>query len=193
MMDTIPVFASTVCNKVEGVQVHRIQDATTRRLPFQRKIGATLDREAFARGVGEGWLRHVGLGESLHFVAHYLGLPFDRWEESIEPVIASTAMTCGIGAIPAGHAAGVLQLATGYRGSTPVVQLVFQAAIGQANPHDRVVITGEPNLDLTFTGGVHGDVATSAMTLNAIQSLLAAPPGLHTSATVPLLRLARGG
>jgi hypothetical protein len=31
------------------------------------------------------------------------------------------------------------------------------------------------------------------MTLNAIQSLLAAPPGLHTSATVPLLRLARGG
>ncbi|MCE2925572.1 MAG: hypothetical protein LW822_09000 [Phycisphaeraceae bacterium] len=193
MMDTIPVFASTVCNKVERVQVHRIQDATTRRLPFQRKIGATLDREAFARGVGEGWLRHVGLGESLHFVAHYLGLPFDRWEESIEPVIASTAMTCGIGAIPAGHAAGVSQLATGYRGSTPVVQLVFQAAIGQANPHDRVVITGEPNLDLTFTGGVHGDVATSAMTLNAIQSLLAAPPGLHTSATVPLLRLARGG
>lgn len=191
MMDTIPVFATTVCNKVSSIEVHRIQDATTRRLPFQKKIGATLDRVAFAKGVSDGWLRHVGLGESLHFVAHYLGLPFDRWEESIEPVIATGPMASGLGPIPAGHACGVLQLATGYQASNPVIRMVFQAAIGQANPHDRVVVKGEPNLDLTFSGGVHGDIATSAMTLNAIQSLMAAPPGLHTSATVPLLRLAR--
>lgn len=191
MMDTIPVFATTVCNKVHSVEVFRIQDATTRRLPFQKKIGATLSAEQFAKGVSDGWLRHVGLGESLHFVAHYLGLPFDRWEESIEPVIAKGAMTCGLGPIAAGQACGVRQVATGWQGSKAVITMTFQAAIGQVNPHDRVVVHGEPNLDLTFSGGVHGDIATSAMTLNAIQSLLAAPAGLHTSATVPLLRLAR--
>ncbi len=193
MMDTIPVFVTAVCNKVQAVEVHRIQDATTRRIPFQKKIGATLDDAAFAKGISDGWLRHVGLGESLHFVAHYLGLPFERWEESIEPVKAEKAMTCGLGPIAVGRAAGVRQVAAGYRGKEAVIKMVFQAAIGQADPMDRVIIRGEPGLDVVFKGGVHGDIATSAMTLNAIQSLLAAPPGLHTSATVPLLRMARGG
>jgi 4-hydroxy-tetrahydrodipicolinate reductase len=191
MMDTIPVFATSVCNKVHRVEVFRIQDATTRRLPFQKKIGATLSPDAFLQGVADGWLRHVGLGESLHFVAHYLGLPFDRWEESIEPVIAEREMKCGLGAIAKGHACGVKQVATGWQGDKAAITMTFVAAIGQSSPHDRVVVHGEPNLDLTFTGGVHGDIATSAMTLNAVQSLIAAPAGLHTSATVPLLRLAR--
>lgn len=195
MMDTIPVFCTSVCHKVHSVEVHRIQDATTRRIPFQKKIGATLDDAAFAKGISDGWLRHVGLGESLHFVAHYLGLPFDRWEESIEPVKATKDTTCGLGPIPAGRAVGVRQVAKGYRGKEAVITMVFQAAIGQSDPRpqDRVIIKGEPVLDVVFEGGVHGDVATSAMTLNAIQSLLAAPPGLHTSATVPLLRMMRGG
>jgi 4-hydroxy-tetrahydrodipicolinate reductase len=191
MMDTIPVFVTAVCSKVHSVEVHRIQDATTRRLPFQKKIGATLDRAAFDAGVRAGWLRHVGLGESLHFVAHYLGLPFERWEESIEPVIADAPTACGIGPIAAGCALGVRQVATGWRGDDPVVRMVFQAAIGQADPMDRVIVRGEPELDVRFTGGVHGDIATSAMTLNAIGSLMMAPPGLHTSATVPLLRMQR--
>jgi hypothetical protein len=191
MMDTIPVFVTAVCNKATSVEVHRIQDATTRRLPFQKKIGATLSPQAFAQGVEAGWLRHVGLGESLHFVAHYLGLPFDRWEESIEPVLAQAPTSCGLGPIGAGCALGVRQVATGWRGTEPVIRMVFQAAIGQSDPHDRVIVRGEPALDVVFKGGVHGDIATSAMTLNALQSLMAAPPGLHTSATVPLIRLAR--
>jgi 4-hydroxy-tetrahydrodipicolinate reductase len=66
----------------------------------------------------------------------------------------------------------------------------FQAAIGQTGPHDRVVIEGEPRIDLRIEGGIHGDVATSAITLNAIDSLLESKPGLHTMATVPMVRCA---
>jgi hypothetical protein len=33
---------------------------------------------------------------------------------------------------------------------------------------------------------VHGDIATTAITLNTVRSLLAAPPGLHTMATLPV-------
>ncbi|MFT3686957.1 MAG: hypothetical protein QM783_18885 [Phycisphaerales bacterium] len=195
MMDTIPVFVTAVCGKVQSVEVHRIQDATPRRLPFQKKIGAGLDDVQFAQGIKDGWLRHVGLGESLHFVAHYLGLPFDDWNETIEPVKATTKLQCGLGTIEPGRAAGVRQVAVGTRAGKPVITMVFQAAIGQKDPapQDRVIIKGEPDVDVVFTGGVHGDIATSSMTLNALSSLLAAPPGLHTSATVPLLRFARGG
>ncbi len=195
MMDTIPVFVTAVCTKVSSVEVHRIQDASPRRVPFQKKIGAGLDDAQFAQGVKEGWLRHVGLGESLHFVAHYLGLPFDEWGETIEPIKATKSLQCGLGTIEPGRAAGVRQVAIGKRAGKPVITMVFQAAIGQTDPvpQDRVIISGEPSIDVVFTGGVHGDIATSAMTLNAIPSLLNAPPGLHTSATVPLLHIARGG
>jgi hypothetical protein len=190
LMDTLPVFATAVCKSVRSVHVWRIQDATTRRVPFQQKIGAGLDDQQFAAKIKDGSLRHVGLGESLHFISKYLGLGVTRWEESIEPVKAARDLTCALGPIPKGRSAGVRQVANGYAGDKKVITLEFQAAIGQDNPHDRVVIHGEPPLDLTLAGGVHGDIATSAITLNCIAPLLAAPPGLHTMATIPMGRFA---
>lgn len=192
LMDTLPVAASAVCRSVTKVRVWRVQDATTRRIPFQQKIGAGLDDAAFAAKVKDGSLRHVGLGESLHFVAKYLGLNIDQWDESIEPVKADRDLTCTLGPIPRGRAAGVRQVARGWaagdsKSAEPVVQLEFVAAIGQADPHDRVVLESEPPIDMTIRGGVHGDVATVAITLNAVGPLRAASPGLHTMATVPLV------
>ncbi len=184
LMDALPVVLSGVCRSVKGVEVWRVQDATTRRIPFQRKIGATLDLEAFEQRRVAGSLRHVGLGESLHLLAASLGLPLERWEESLEPVIATEDLECGLGSIPAGHAAGVRQVAVGHGPEGALVRLVFQAAIGQRDPHDRVRLDGEPPLDLRIQGGVHGDVATSAVLLNAIPALLEAQPGLHTMVSI---------
>lgn len=191
LMDALPVFASAVCRSVTRVQVWRIQDATTRRVPFQQKIGAGLDDESFRARVAAGTLRHVGLGESMHFVAHQLGLNIDRWDESIEPVKAERDLTCALGAIPRGRAAGVRQVGRGWaRGAPasaePVIRLEFQAAIGQHDPHDRVLLTSEPPIDLVLKGGVHGDLATVAIAINCVAPLLAAEPGLHTMATIPL-------
>ena len=42
LMDYIPSVLSTVSQKVDRVIVTRIQDASTRRIPFQQKIGAGL-------------------------------------------------------------------------------------------------------------------------------------------------------
>ncbi|MCC6321159.1 MAG: dihydrodipicolinate reductase [Phycisphaerales bacterium] len=191
LMDTLPVFASAVCRSVRGVHVWRIQDATTRRIPFQQKIGAGLDDAAFAEKVRSGALRHVGLGESVHFVARYLGLEIDRWDESIEPVKADRDLNCAIGPIARGRAAGVRQVARAWaRGATPgappLIQMEFQAAIGQPDPHDRVQLDAEPPIDLVLKGGVHGDIATVAITLNCIAPLMASQAGLHTMATIPV-------
>ena len=185
LMDALPVALTAVSRRVDRVDVWRIQDATSRRVPFQRKIGAGLDPEAFAARAEDGSLRHVGLGESLHFVAHHLGLRFDVWSETLEPVLAEEELECALGTIRPGDARGVSQVATGKRGGETVCRLEFRAAIGEPDPHDRVRVDGEPPLDVRLEGGVHGDVATVAITLNAIPSLAAAPPGLHTMATVP--------
>lgn len=185
LMDALPVFATAVCKSVRSVRISRIQDATSRRVPFQKKIGAGLSPAQFQAAIGEGWLRHVGLGESLHFVANSLGWPVESWKETIEPVLATKPLQCALGPIPVGYAEGVRQTAEGVSGGVVKLRFEFQAAIAQANPHDRVQLESEPPLDLVFQGGVHGDVATSAIVLNAIAPLLSARPGLHTMATIP--------
>lgn len=185
LMDYLPIVLSGVSKSVRGVRCYRIQDASARRIPFQKKIGAGLDDDQFAARIKDKSLRHVGLGESLHFIAHYLGLRIERWEEDIGPVRADRDLVCGLGAIPRGRAAGVRQVARGYADERVVIHLEFQAAIGQHEPHDRVVIDGEPTIDTVIPGGVHGDIATSAVVINAIPRIINALPGLHTMATIP--------
>jgi len=192
LMDALPAFVTAVCRSVRSVRVSRVQDAAHRRVPFQQKIGAGLELDAFRARVDAGSLRHVGLGESLHFIGHALGFDLDDWHETIEPVLAERDLACALGPIPSGRAAGVRQVAVGLAGGTERVRLEFVAAIGQAEPRDHVAIDGDPPLDLTLAGGVDGDKATAAIVLNVVRPLLAVPPGLHTMASIPLAPCAAG-
>ena len=192
VMDALPVSVTTVCRELRAVAIHRIQDASLRRIPFQQKIGATLTVAEFGRRVSAGTVRHVGLYESAGMIARTLGLPFESYDESIAPVVADTAMTCGLGEIAVGDVRGVHQEARVTAGGRDVITLVFRAAIGEPSPRDRVIVDGDPRIDLTIDGGVHGDVATSAVALNTIVGLLdhgegrGGSPGLHAMARVPL-------
>ncbi|MCC7390540.1 MAG: hypothetical protein IT431_17445 [Phycisphaerales bacterium] len=185
LMDTLPALASAACRTVRHAEVWRVQDASTRRVRFQQKIGAGHTDERFAARVADGSLRHVGLGESLHFLAEALGWTIARWEESLEPVRTAQPLRCELGDIGMDGIAGVRQVATGWDAAgLERVRLEFVAAIGQADPHDRVRLDSDPPIDLMLRGGLHGDRATCATTLNVIEPLMAAPPGLHTMRTI---------
>ncbi|QQS09226.1 MAG: dihydrodipicolinate reductase [Phycisphaerales bacterium] len=188
LMDTLPVVLSGVCKGLRRVTVQRLQDASTRRIPFQQKIGAGLDDDAFAARIREGSLRHVGLGESLHFIAHFVGLPIERWEEDIAPVHADRELPSALGPIAKGRVSGVRQTARGYHDDQCVVHLEFQAAIGLHDPVDRVTIDAEPRLEVSIPGGVHGDTATCAIAVNALPRIIEATPGLHTMASIGAIR-----
>jgi hypothetical protein len=47
-----------------------------------------------------------------------------------------------------------------------------------------VRIDGDPPVEVLWKGGVPGDEATSAVVLNALRPLRAAPPGLHTMLSI---------
>jgi len=192
LMDTFPVAATAISRTVRSVEVHRFQDASTRRIPFQKKIGVGLDEEQFHAQIKAGTLRHVGLGESLHFLAQQFGFQIERWEEIIEPIKTERDLESGLGPVKRGKACGVRQQARGWSDGKLVVTLEFRAAIGLVDPHDRVIVQGEPPIDLVWKGGVQGDIATSAIVLNSIGPLRAAPAGLHTMATIPLVGFAPG-
>ena len=92
-----------------------------------------------------------------------------------------------LGPIEPGSVAGVRQVATARASGGLELVYEFQAAIGQRDPRDRVLLDADPPIDLVIRGGVHGDSATSALALNALAALRDARPGLHTMATVPLV------
>jgi 4-hydroxy-tetrahydrodipicolinate reductase len=187
LMDSLPAFLTGVCQDVQKVKVQRFQDAQFRRIPFQKKIGAGLDLEAFERKKQEGTLRHVGLTQSIQFIGNCLGWKLTKTEDVISPAIAEKEITTQALTIPAGHAAGVLQVGKGFIGSEEKITLLFRAAVGEPDPRDMVEILGTPNITSTIQGGVNGDIATCAITINAVKAILNAKPGLRTMADVGIV------
>jgi 4-hydroxy-tetrahydrodipicolinate reductase len=53
LLDTLAVALSGVCQKVNSIRAERVVDASQRRLPLQRKIGAGLTPSEFEKKVAE--------------------------------------------------------------------------------------------------------------------------------------------
>ena len=184
LMDFLPLAMTGICRNVKKVTVERIQNAQFRRIPFQKKIGAGLTVEQFNDKVKEGTLRHVGLTESIHMIGHKIGWKLDKTEDIINPVIATDKVTTADLTIESGKVTGVNQIGRGYVKSKEVITLVFKAAIGEPDPHDRIIIEGTPDIDMTIKDGINGDIATCAITVNAIPAVIKAPAGLRTMSNI---------
>jgi len=186
LMDALPTFLTSVCQDVEKVEVTRVQNATARRIPFQKKIGAGLSMNEFQERKNNGTLRHVGLAQSMQFVASRLGWKLDSVEDIIAPVVAQSDISTPHFNIPKGNATGVLQTGKGYIDGEQKITLNFLAAVEEKESYDEIKITGVPNINSKIYGGVNGDIATCAITINASATLLNAKPGLRTMADVPI-------
>jgi hypothetical protein len=184
LMDFLPLVMTSICRDVKKVIVERIQDAQFRRLPFQEKIGAGLPVQEFENRVRQGSLRHVGLTESMHLMATKLGWILDRTEEVVDPVVAEKVVVTENRTIEPGKALGVNQIGRAYVNSKEVITLVFRASIGEPDPRDRIVIQGNPDIDMVISKGVNGDTATCAIVVNAIPVVMQAQPGLRTMADI---------
>jgi 4-hydroxy-tetrahydrodipicolinate reductase len=186
LMDYLPAVLTGLCQKVTGVRVWRVQDASVRRIPFQQKIGAGLTTQEFEAKVRDGTLRHVGLPESVDFIATRLGWQLDKTTESIEPVMAAQSVNSGYKPITKGMVRGVYQIGRGFVGRDEVITLTFRAAVGEPESYEEIRIEGDPAFSSRIAGGINGDIATCAVTLNAVRSILEVAPGLKTMADLPV-------
>ena len=120
-------------------------------------------------------------------IAAGLGWKLERVDETLEPAIAPRDLDTEYLRIPAGAAAGIKQVARGYRDGELAISLDLQMYVGAESPRDHVLIDGTPPIDMTITGGVAGDIATAAIVVNGIPKLMAARPGLVTMKDLPLV------
>lgn len=186
-MDALPLVLTAPCTIVRSVRVLRVVDAARRRGPLQRKVGAGLTPDAFAARVTDGSVRHVGLPESLQMLAGALGWNLDSHSDTIQPMIADRAIVTEYVQVAPGQVAGVHQIARGFVAGREVLTLELRMYVGAHDPQDTIIIDGDPAVHTTIHGGLHGDLATAAMVVNAVNSLSHARPGLATMDTLPLV------
>ena len=187
VMDTLALVLSGICQDVTAVRICQVVDTSKRRVQLQRKTGAGATLNEFRRRVAAGTLRHVGLPESLQMVAAGLGWRLDKVQDLIEPVIAEHVVSSEYIAVGPGQVAGVRQTARGLVGGREVISLELRMELGASESYDTIHLEGTPVVDLHISGGIHGDLATAAIVVNAIPRLVEAMPGLRTMMDMPVV------
>ncbi len=185
-MDALPITLTGICERVDSIRVDRIQDARSRRLPFQQKIGSGLNTEQFAQKVKDGSVRHVGLAESVTMIADAFGWKLDKVTDDIQPKIADKAVESELIAVDPGYVCGIVQDGIGYVKGKPVITLHMEAYLGAPESYDAVTVEGNPRITQKIAGGLHGDIATASITVNSIPKILRVSPGLRTMADMPI-------
>jgi 4-hydroxy-tetrahydrodipicolinate reductase len=181
VMDALPIMLSGACERVESIRIDRIQDASIRRLPFQKKIGSGLTVQQFQEKVDAGTVRHVGLTESVAMIADAFGWKVDKITDTIQPKVAERQVSSQFLTVEPGFVCGLIQDGIGStKDGKPVITLHMEAYLGAPESYDAVTIEGHPKLTSRVQGGFHGDVVTASITLNTIPKILTAPPGLRT-------------
>jgi 4-hydroxy-tetrahydrodipicolinate reductase len=188
LMDTLIITLTGVCQKIEKIEATRVMNAGTRRIPFQKKIGAGLTVEEFRQKIRTKQITgHVGLEQSIAMIADALAWKLDKIvAEPVEPVIAKKSVKSKAIEVKAGKVAGLKQKAKGLMKNKEIIVLDFQAYIGAEEEYDAITIDGVPKIKQKIQPCVHGDIGTIAMVVNSIPKVIKAPPGLLTMKDLPI-------
>ncbi len=185
-MDVLPLTLTAACQQVRRVRVRRVVDASRRRMQLQKKIGTGLSPAAFADLAAKREIRHVGLTESAALIARGLGWELDSIQESIEPVLATRRIVTDYFTVEPRFVTGVKQTARGIQNREERISLELHMSVDAGESSDEVWIEGHPSLH-SVVQGIHGDLSTAAVVVNAARRIVAAPPGLLTMLDLPLV------
>jgi len=186
LMDALPLFLTAICQQVDRINVTRVINASTRRGPFQAKIGSGLSPDAFKARMQGGRMGHVGLPESVAMVFDTLGKELDRFESNVEPILADKTVKTDHFQVQVGLVRGLKQVARAYTAEGEFVTLTFIAALDAQDEGDTIKISGRPDLEVRLLG-TNGDIATVAIAVNAISRVVEAAPGLFTMRDLPIV------
>jgi 4-hydroxy-tetrahydrodipicolinate reductase len=189
LMDTLPTFLTGPCEKVETIYITRQMDAATRRIPFQKKIGAGMTKDEFRKAIDSGKITgHVGLEQSIQMISDSLGWEIDEIKvDQPEAVILDHDVKSDAIEVPKGFNAGTKQMAYGVVDGVAKITMDFRAYIGAPEEFDSVNIEGVPPIHQKISPCVHGDHGTIAMTTNMIPHVINSGAGLKTMVDLPVV------
>jgi len=186
ILDTLPIFLSTLSIKPTKIIAERVLDAGKRRKQLQLKVGAGLTEQEFENLKKENKIGHVGLMESLFYIFNILKLDIKVFNEELKPLIAEYNIETEYVKIKKGFVRGQFQKVTGISKEGFMVEIKLIMAVGEKESFDRIRIEGFPNFEFEIKGGIQGDLGTAAVVANYIPILLNSEPGLHITSDLKL-------
>ena len=188
LMDSLPLFITSIAQTVDHIDVTRVINASKRRGPFQAKIGSGLTAEQFNATMAEGRMGHVGISESTAMIFNTLGKNLVKFENNVVPVIAETPVKTPFFDVQAGQVRGLHQTSTAHTEDGEFLSLTFRAALDEEPDGDTITIQGRPELIVKLQG-TDGDLATAAIAVNAIKNTKNAAPGVVTMRDLPIVSI----
>ncbi len=185
LMDRLPAFVSSLCVRVDSIRIHRLVDLSRRRPALRRKMGVGDSAESVRERIAAGAIGHVGLRESLQYLASALQWKIGPISERLEPVVADREVARGDERVPAGAVLGLDHEAHAEDEGGRSLSLHLVMRLDASDPTDEISISGDPPLHVRFIGGVDGDVATVATVLNGARFAVEAPAGLIAKMPMP--------
>jgi 2,4-diaminopentanoate dehydrogenase len=186
IMDSLPLNLTAICQQVDHIEVQRTINASTRRGPFQAKIGSGLSVDTFNEKMAAGTIGHMGLLESVGMVMDTLGRKMVDYESSVEPIITDCPVETAHFSVQAGQVIGLKQTASAVTETGEFMKLAFIASLDAKDEGDIITITGKPSLKVKLSG-TNGDLATVAIAVNAVPRVMEAGPGLVTMRGLPIV------
>jgi 2,4-diaminopentanoate dehydrogenase len=203
--DWLPLVLSSVCERIDEVRCFEVLDYSTYNNPL-----VLFDVMGFGQPLAEvpmllmPGVLSLAWGSVVRQLAAGLGVQLDELRETVERLPAPETFKIDAGVIEQGTAAALRFEVLGMHGGRPVCVLEhvtrLRSDLGPDWPQPagqgcyRVQITGEPNykldLQLLGTDGDHntaGLKATAMRLVNAVEAVVAAPPGLLTALDLPLI------
>ncbi|MBI3544282.1 MAG: Gfo/Idh/MocA family oxidoreductase [Deltaproteobacteria bacterium] len=178
IMDVLPAIVTQAVHTVDQIRVERVVDASTRRLPLQKKIGAGLDEHTFRSYVETRRIGTPGLMESLDFLASHMGWKLSKRSQQLDPILAPRAMKTQVVSLKKGDVCGLHHRAWGEMERKTVIELDLKISLNAEKPGDHIIIKGNPPLSIWVEGGTPGDPATVAALVRGIPIVLQAKPGI---------------
>ena len=197
ILDTLIIALTGVCLDVQRIRAARINDLSPFGPMVMKTQGVGTTPDEFYRGLEAGTIvGHIGFPESMSMLAHTLGWRLDEIRQTREPIISKVYRETPHVRVEPGMVAGCRHIAHGFMGGREVIALEHPQ---QIHPHlegvdtgDYIWIEGTPNLNVSNKPEVPGGIGTMAIAVNMIPLLVAAEPGLHTMADLPVPRAILG-
>jgi hypothetical protein len=188
LMDTLVIALTAPCQKIEQIKVVRVMNAATRRVPFQKKIGAGLAVTEFKDKMRNKIISgHVGLEQSIAMIANALAWELEKIQIDLaQPVVAEKEVRSEAISVAAGRVVGLRQCGFGIMNKNRAISLEFEAYIGAEEEYDAITIEGVPPIREKISPCIHGDIGTTAMICNAIPKVINAEAGLLTMKDLPV-------
>ena len=203
--DWLPLVLTSVSERIDEVRCFELLDYSTYDNPTVlfdvMGFGKPMDEVPMLLMPG---VLSLAWGSVVRQLAAGLGVELDEVTETVVRLPAPETFEIASGTIEAGTAAALRFEVLGMHGGRPVCVLEhvtrLRADLGPDWPQPagqgcyRVQISGEPNytldLQLLGTDGDHntaGLKATAMRLVNAVEAVVAAPPGLLTALDLPLI------